>query len=116
MIILVVPKLAPGIATNIIPSDDLFINQQGLPYSPEKNTWSYTDCEFAQVNNRRYTVLQDTTFTLGAPFSVDWAENGADEQNAYWRQDLKMGNKPSSKKWITKHQLGDINSWPKSES
>ena len=106
-IIRVVPKLAPGIATNIIPSEDLFINQQGLPYSPESTNWSYSDCEYAQVNNRRYTVLQDTKFTLGVPFAADWKIDGNDAQNAYWTQRLTMGNKPTTKKMITKHQLTD---------
>lgn len=107
-IVRVAPKLAPGIATNVTPSEDLFIDQQGLPYSPASPAWSYSDCEFAAVNNRRYTVLQDTKFTLGTPFTAGWALNAEDPPNqTYWRQDISFGTRPTTKKLVTKHQLTD---------
>lgn len=105
-IIRVTPKLAPGITTAIDPSTDLFINQVGEPYSPNDPTFSYTDCEFAAVNNRRYTVLSDLKFTLVTPFTGSWNHlRSSDTQGWFIQQPMVKASGASTKKLVTKHQL-----------
>jgi hypothetical protein len=103
----VTPKLSPGVNTQIDPTNDLFIDQVGLAYSPSANAWTVTDNEFARVNTRKYTVLADTKFTLGQPMTASWATNWLNEpdNNTAWRQDLTIPDKPVLKRMTTNHQL-----------
>ena len=105
----VTPKLAPGINTQIDPTNDLFLDQLGLAYSPAANAWTVTDNEYARVNTRKYTVLGDTKFTLGQPISAVWACNalreGSTPDTTTWRQDLSVPDKPVLKRLTTNHQL-----------
>jgi len=105
-IIRVTPKLSPGVNTQIDPSSDLFLDQLGLAYSPAATAWTITDNEFARVNTRKYTVLGDTKFTLGQPMSATWAANWKLAANdANWRQELTIPDKPVLKRLTTNHQL-----------
>jgi len=106
-IVRVTPKLAPGITTANEPTNDLFLDQLGLAYSPASSQWSVSDNEFARVNTRKYTVLGDTKFTLGQPMTATWAGNWLDEptNNASWRQTLTIPEKPVLKRLTTHHQL-----------
>jgi len=111
-IVRVTPKLSPGITTNVSPTDDLFLDQLGLAYSPNSSSWSVSDNEFARVNTRKYTVLGDTKFTLGPPMSTTWASDvqfPATSSHSIgataWRQDLTIPDKPVLKRLTTNHQL-----------
>ena len=68
-VIRVTPKLAYGVQTDIEPSTDLFIDQYGRGYgvSSTNNNFTMSDAEYAIVNNRLYTVLDDKKFTLDSP-------------------------------------------------
>nr|AGA18470.1 hypothetical protein [uncultured marine virus] len=105
----VTPKLSPGINTQIDPTNDLFLDQLGLAYSPASTQWTVTDNEFARVNTRKYTVLGDTKFTLGQPITATWALNSqietATPDASFWRQDLIVPEKPVLKRITTNHQL-----------
>ena len=102
----VTPKLAPGVTTAISPTTDLFLDQHGLPYSPSDSQFSYSDAEYASINRRKYTVLQDTKFNINQPFSQQWM---------YYNPTVSSGARPvhivpnprggSSKKLVTHHQL-----------
>ena len=106
-IVRVTPKLSPGVTTANDPTNDLFLDQLGLAYSPASTQWSVTDNEFARVNTRKYTVLGDTKFTLGQPMTAGWACNWRDftSNNTGWRQDLTIPDKPVLKRLTTNHQL-----------
>jgi len=112
-IVRVTPKLSPGITTVNDPTNDLFLDQLGLAYSPASTQWSVSDNEFARVNTRKYTVLGDTKFTLGQPIAATWATNWAGGYNEYpnrpddaaWRQDMTIPDKPALKRLTTNHQL-----------
>jgi len=105
-IVRVTPKLSPGITTVNDPTNDLFLDQLGLAYSPASTQWSVSDNEFARVNTRKYTVLGDTKFTLGQPITATWAANWKiDINDANWRQDLVVPEKPVLKRITTNHQL-----------
>tara|TARA_Y100001937_G_scaffold119019_1_gene174133 strand:- start:66 stop:1043 length:978 start_codon:yes stop_codon:yes gene_type:complete len=109
-IVHVTPKLAPGITTAIAPSDDLFISQFGLPYSPKSSDFTYSDIEYAQVNRRKYSVISDQKFTLVQPFcaqlAVDTGNSGGDAGGRrQWRQMLTNGDGSHTRKLVTKHQL-----------
>ena len=111
----VTPKLSPGVTTANDPTNDLFLDQLGLSYSPASVQWSQSDNEFARVNTRKYTVLGDTKFTLGQPITASWATNwaagldGVGEDSrpevCAWRQDLTVPDKPVLKRLTTNHQL-----------
>lgn len=102
-IIRVTPKLAPGVTTAISPTTDLFLDQNGLPYSPTDAAFSYSDAEFAAVNRRKYTVLADTKFNINQPFTQFWA----DPNSSIYAANLVSSNPlaRSSKKMVTRHQL-----------
>jgi len=108
-IVRVTPKLSPGITTVNDPSNDLFLDQLGLAYSPASSQWSVSDNEFARVNTRKYTVLGDTKFTLGQPITATWAANHGREETTSnvwgWRQVLTVPDKPVLKRLTTNHQL-----------
>ena len=106
-VVRVTPKLSPGVNTQIDPTNDLFIDQVGLAYSPSANAWTVTDNEYARVNTRKYTVLGDTKFTLGSPIAANWAANFINEpgDKVRWRQDLTIPEKPVLKRMTTNHQL-----------
>lgn len=105
-IIRVTPKLSPGVNTQIDPTNDLFLDQLGLAYSPASTNWTVTDNEYARVNTRKYTVLGDTKFTLAQPIAATWAANWKiDANDANWRQDLTIPDKPVLKRLTTNHQL-----------
>jgi len=102
----VTPKLAPGVTTAIAPTDDLFLDQRGLEYSPTDAAFSYSDAEFAAVNRRKYTVLQDTKFNINQPFTQSWtsrALSGSD--NVRLAHIVPNPRGSSSKKMVTRHQL-----------
>ncbi|MBA7707496.1 hypothetical protein ES703_116369 [subsurface metagenome] len=111
----VTPKLSPGVTTANDPTNDLFLDQLGLSYSPASVQWSQSDNEFARVNTRKYTVLGDTKFTLGQPITASWATNWAAglsgtledsrPEVCAWRQDLTIPDKPVLKRLTTNHQL-----------
>ena len=103
----VTPKLAPGITTAIAPTDDLFVDQHGQPYSPNDSQFSYSDAEFASVNRRKYTVLQDSKFTLTQPLTQQWVPTattgaGFNSQVAGLLLNPKGQN---TKKMVTRHKL-----------
>jgi len=106
-IVRVTPKLSPGISTANDPTNDLFLDQLGLAYSPASTQWSVSDNEYARVNTRKYTVLGDTKFTLGQPMSAGWACNWRDftSNSTGWRQELTIPEKPVLKRLTTNHQL-----------
>lgn len=106
-IVRVTPVLSPGITTANDPTTDLFLDQLGLPYSPQSTTWSVSDNEYARVNIRKYRVLGDTKFTLGQPMTATWANNWINEPDntTQWRQDMTIPDKPVLKRLTTNHQL-----------
>jgi hypothetical protein len=109
----VIPKLQAGITTLIDPTSDLFINQYGIAYSPESSDFSYSDIHFARVNRRRYTVLQDTQFTLESPVTQEFT-TGLDDDSELIRMATvhrsPRGN--PTKQMVTRHQLQASNSKP----
>ena len=106
-IVRVTPKLSPGITTVNDPTNDLFLDQLGLAYSPASTQWSVTDNEFARVNTRKYTVLGDTKFTMGQPITAAWASDRYVESTntAIYRQNLTIPGPPVLKRLTTNHQL-----------
>jgi len=85
-VIRVTPKLAPGTSVSVDPTNDLFLNQYGVNYGvtagtpvqptppapPIPNTaFSQSDAEYAVINTRKYTVLDDNKFTLAHPPVID---------------------------------------------
>jgi len=106
-VIRVTPKLAPGITTAIAPTTDLFLDQHGLPYSPQDSQFSYSDAEFALVNRRKYTVLSDQKFTLNQPLTQQWSPAATTDAgfNAQTAQLLVQPKGQNSKKMVTRHQL-----------
>ena len=102
----VTPKIAPGITTTITPSSDLFIDQHGLPYSPTASTFSYSDAEFASVNTRKYTVLQDTKFNITQPVTQNIGYGLDDDSEIiYPATAMRTANGVPTKKLVTRHQL-----------
>ena len=101
----VTPKIAPGITTSINPTADLFMDQHGLPYSPTAATFTYSDAEFAAVNSRKYTVLQDIKFDLTQPITqqVDFAYDGG--VSGAIGKVVRTANGMPSKRLVTRHQL-----------
>ena len=102
----VTPKIAPGITTTITPTDDLFMNQFGLPYSPQQTDFSYSDAEFAAVNTRKYTVLQDIKFNITQPVTQNFTTALDDDSELiYPATPMRSAQGVPSKKLVTKHQL-----------
>jgi len=61
------PKLAPGTQVTVDPSTDLFLDQFGVQYGVTSAGFSMSDAEYAIVNNRLWTSLEDKTFTMKNP-------------------------------------------------
>jgi len=101
-LIRVTPKLAPGITTAISPTTDLFLDQHGLPYSPSDSQFSYSDAEFASVNRRKYTVLQDTKFTITQPLNQQYVPSSSNQAELV---PCPGTQGPHTKKLVTRHQL-----------
>jgi len=99
----VTPKLAAGVTTQINPDTDLFRNQYGTTYSAIGTDFTYSDCEYAQVNTQVYTVISDEKFTINAPMSTNWRDGG--DATYTWAQVAAFPNGPCTKKLVTKHQL-----------
>merc|ERR1740121_843376 len=72
------PKLSPGTQVTVDPSTDLFLNQFGEEYGVTSTGFTMSDLEFAIVNNRLWTSLEDKTFTMkNAPLILsDLFHNG----------------------------------------
>lgn len=101
----VTPKLAAGVTTQINPSQDLFLDQYGEPYSALFNSFTYSDAEYAQINTNVYTVLSDEKFTLVPPLNVTNTDNTG---LSYWRAStLAYPPGPNTKRFVTEHQLAD---------
>nr|AGA18350.1 hypothetical protein [uncultured marine virus] len=69
-IIRVTPKMAMGTSTKITPELDLFLNQYGVEQGVGQQSGdllSRIDLEYAAVNTRKWTVLNDNKFTLKSP-------------------------------------------------
>ncbi len=103
-IVRVTPKLAPGITTAINPTADLFVDQHGQPYSPADSQFSYSDAEFAAVNRRKYTVLQDNKFTLTNPL-VQFSEASLPGTSRFTQIPVMQPQGSHTKKMVTRHQL-----------
>ena len=58
------PKLAPGTQVTVDPSTDLFVNQFGEQYGVTSTAFTMSDLEYAIVNNRLWTTLEDKVFTM----------------------------------------------------
>lgn len=106
-LIRVTPKLAPGITTAIAPTEDLFLDQHGQPYSPSDSQFSYSDAEYASVNRRKYSVLQDSKFTLTQPLTQQWTpqlfSGGSGNTNLCGLIPSPKGS--HTKKMVTRHKL-----------
>lgn len=102
-IIRVTPKLAAGVTTQIDPDTDLFLNQFGNGYSALGTDFTYSDCEYAQVNTRIYTVLGDDKFTLTAPLNAAWQGNAP--APSHWNQQPTFPGGSHTKRLVTSHQL-----------
>jgi len=103
-VIRVTPKIAPGVTTAIAPTTDLFLDQHGLPYSPSSSDFSYSDAEFASVNRRKYTVLQDSSFTLTNPL-VQFSEASMPDTTRLTQIPVMQPQGSHTKKMVTRHQL-----------
>lgn len=104
-VIRVTPKLAAGVTAQINPSQDLFLDQYGEPYSALFNSFTYSDLEYAQVNTNVYTVLGDDKFTLVPPLNVTNTDNSG---LTYWRPSiLAYPTGANTKRMVTSHQLAD---------
>ena len=117
----VTPKLQPGVSTAINPTKDLFLDQFGLEYGVVSNGTgggtpafeSITDCEFAKINTRMYTVLGDDKWTLGQPITATWRGNFVVQEDstapghnyASWSQVLDVPKNIPIKRRTTSHQL-----------
>jgi len=58
------PKLAPGTQVTVDPSTDLFLDQFGVQYGVTSAGFTMSDAEYAIVNSRLWTSLEDKTFTM----------------------------------------------------
>lgn len=107
-IIRVTPKLAKGTATAIEPNTDLFLDQHGNEQGIMSgvSTFTQVDLEHSPVNNRKYTVLGDTKFTLTDPFNITPVWLGQATQNHYAFQPTYAPG-TSLKVLETKHQLAE---------
>jgi hypothetical protein len=110
-IIRVTPKIAPGVTTTVNPSADLFMDQHGLPYSPSSSQFSYSDAEYAAVNRRKYSVLQDIKFDLSQPCTqMNVRDFFADGHNMVSIPHLGPTSKHlCAKRMVTRHQLAQKN-------
>ena len=63
----VTPKIAPGIATEVDPGADLFLDQQGNAHGVRTQAFSVDDLRHGKINTRKYTVLNDKQMVLHPP-------------------------------------------------
>lgn len=70
-VVRVTEKTAPGVQNVNNPGTDLFINQWGAEYGVDVPGFTRNDCEFASINRHKYTVLNDSKFTLDPPLVVN---------------------------------------------
>lgn len=103
-VIRVTPKLAAGVTTQIDPDTDLFLDQSGKGYSALGTDFTYSDCEYAQVNTRIYTLLSDEKFTLTAPINANWLGNSTTSYT-HWSQVPTFPAGAHTKRIVTSHQL-----------
>lgn len=104
----VTPKLAAGIQTEVDPTTDLFLDQYGNSYSPGSGAFNFTysDCEYASINTRVYSVLGDKTFTLRQPMNGGWVTDYQISTAQFqWEQVVAFPPGQCSKKMVTNHQL-----------
>lgn len=73
----VVPKRTKFSNVTYTPKDDLFLNTYGVECGVNSNADGFRDkfgqmqMETANVNTRKYRVLQDTSFELKCPYAID---------------------------------------------
>ena len=108
-VIRVTPKLSSGLATEISPNDDLFMDEKGDPFSVNSGTFDEREVAFYKVNTRRYTKINDYTITLQNPLSVNytWANNetAPDANQGWWVPQVTNGSNNCEKHLTFYHQL-----------
>lgn len=86
MIRVVVKNLA-GTSTEYNPTADLFQNTRGDAVGVDSDNFDQKECLAFKVNTRRYTVLNDSTFTIQNPLTVNYtwaARTASGEHNQGW--------------------------------
>lgn len=106
----VTPKISPGIRTEIAPNSDLFINDRGDPTGVTALDFSEAQLMSFKVNRRRYTVLQDMTFSLENPLAINWSwvqseSAGTGDHSGWWAPTVTNGSNKCEKYFNVYHQL-----------
>ncbi len=71
------PKALKSSYTVVDPQNDLFLDQQNQAYGIRTAGFQKMDLVMAKANNRRYTIVEDKTFTLLPPFTQNDLDIGA---------------------------------------
>ena len=72
------PKLQSGTDTIISPADDLFQDEYGRATGVDDSGFDEAEMLFYRVNTRRYSVIEDKTFTLRPPLTLQYQSVGRD--------------------------------------
>lgn len=78
------PKGEMGTTTLLTPNDDLFNDKYGNPTGVGHADFGENEIRFLKVNTRKWTVIEDKSWTLQNPLTLQWTFQRVNNSNTGW--------------------------------